>query len=333
MKVSLKDIAKKAGVSTAMVSLVINGKEKQSRINPATAEKINAIAAKMNYIPNRFAKGLKHGRSNILGLIVADISNIFYAKLARHIEDKAAKFGYKIIIGSSDENATKMASLIEVMQTYQVDGFIIVPTANSQSQLKSLLNDNHPLVLLDRYFHEIQANTVLVNNAETSYKATEYLINNGCKNIAAFSYKTNLLHFQDRIEGYQTAMKQYKIPVSKESVHYIRMPYLSIDVEKAINNILKSKTQYDGLLFFTDTLALCSIKILKQMQVNIQEQFKIVSFDENETFNFLNFPVPHFEQPLNEIAQQAIELMMLQLENTAKPESKKIFLSTKWYEK
>lgn len=332
MKVSIKDIANKAGVSTALVSLALNGKEKEGRISKPTAEKIKAIATELNYSPNRFAKGLKKGKSNILGFIVADISNPFYAKLLRYIEDEAENYGYKIIIGSSDENAKKMASLIDVMKSYHVDGFIIVPPENSQNQLQQLLHEGNSVVLVDRYFREIYVDNVLINNSETSQKATEYLIKQGCRNLGAFTYKSDLLHFRDRINGFKEALKLSKLPFGKESINYIRFENMYEDTKLAIDNLIHHKKKYDGFVFFTDTLALNGIKALMQLQINISEKIKIVSFDENETFNFLNFTVPHFTQPLPEIGKETIELIVAQIESKVKPDPKKIIFSAKWFE-
>ncbi|MEZ4905894.1 MAG: LacI family DNA-binding transcriptional regulator [Spirosomataceae bacterium] len=106
-KVSMKDIAQKAGVSIALVSYVLNGKAKESRVGEEMAKKIKAIAQELNYQPNHLARSLKSGKTHTIGLIIADISNPFFANIARVIEDEANKNGYTVIIGSSDEKADK----------------------------------------------------------------------------------------------------------------------------------------------------------------------------------------------------------------------------------
>lgn len=333
MKVSIKDIAIKLKVSPAMVSLVLNGKEKEGRIKKDTAEKIRTLAAELNYTPNRFAKGLKKGKSNILGLIVADISNPFYAKLTRYVEDEAERNHYKIIIGSSDESTKKMASLIEVMQTYQVDGFIIVPAENSLNQIVKLCHEKYPIVLVDRYFPEIQINSILVNNYQTAFKATNYLVKQGCKNIAAFSYKSKLLHFKDRISGYNAALNSLGLKTNADAINYVRFDHLEDDIELGIKKILSSKTKYDGIFFSTDTLALMSIKFFMKLDIDISKRFKIFSFDENSTFDFLNFSVPHSAQPLLDIGKRAVQLLISQIDNCQEQSPQRIILNTKWCEK
>ncbi len=104
-RVSMKDIAEAAGVSTALVSYVLNGKEKESRVGEEMAKKIKVIARELNYQPNHVAKSLRSGKTHTIGLIIADISNPFFANIARVVEDEAKRSGYTVIIGSCDENA------------------------------------------------------------------------------------------------------------------------------------------------------------------------------------------------------------------------------------
>jgi LacI family transcriptional regulator len=328
MQVSIKDIAEKLGVSPALVSLVLNGKEKEGRVNEETARKIRELAAKLNYAPNRFAKALKKGKSGILGLIIADLSNPFYAKLARYIEDEAELFNYKVIIGSSDENAKKMTSLINIMKSYQVDGFMIVPTEFSQKRIEMLIAENIPVVLVDRYFTGIHVDNVLVNNADTAFKAVDYLIAQGCRKIAVFTYQSKLLHFKDRISGYIHALSTNGYPVNEEAIFNVRFDYLYEDVKKGIKKLLKS--DFDGIFFTTDTLALNAIRILRESGSDITRYFKIFSFDENDTFDFLNFTVPHSVQPLDEIGQKTVHLIADQIENKKSKDPQVIIFETKF---
>ena len=123
---SLKDVAQKAGVSTALVSYVLNGKEKEGRVGKEIASKINQIARDLNYQPNHLAKSLRSGKTYTIGLVIADISNPFFANIARIVENEARRLGYTVICGSSDEEADTSWELIKVLISRQVDGLIIV---------------------------------------------------------------------------------------------------------------------------------------------------------------------------------------------------------------
>src|SRR5690348_6062925 len=122
-KIALKDIAQHVGVSVALVSYVLNGKETEARISTDMADKIRRKATELNYQPNLIAKSLKSGKTNTIGLIVADISNPFFSGIARIIEDEAKKNDYVVIFGSSDEDADKQQDLIDVFLNRLVDAF------------------------------------------------------------------------------------------------------------------------------------------------------------------------------------------------------------------
>ena len=157
-KISLKDIADQVGVSTALVSYVINGQEKEKRVGKKMANKIRQVAKELNYNPNQIARSLRKGSTKTIGLIVADISNPFFGNMARVVEDEADKYGYTVIFGSSDEDPQKSASLIESLVNRQVDGFIIAPVENTEDQIKTLIDRKIPVVLIDRFLKGVESN-------------------------------------------------------------------------------------------------------------------------------------------------------------------------------
>ncbi|MFN2458538.1 MAG: LacI family DNA-binding transcriptional regulator, partial [Chitinophagaceae bacterium] len=214
-KTSIKDIASHVGVSTALVSYVLNGKEKEARVGKEIAVKIRKAATKLKYQPNLIAKSLKSGKTHTIGLIVADISNPFFSNLARIIEDEAKDHGYTVIIGSSDESAEKSQVLIDTLLNRQVDGLIIAPADNTQNQVKALLKNKMPFVLVDRYFPGINTNTVSINNYRAANKVVSHLLQNGYEKIGMLMYETSLFHMHERKRGYLQALKDHKIQSNK----------------------------------------------------------------------------------------------------------------------
>src|SRR5690606_21066348 len=128
--------------------------------------KVRKVAAEMNYQPNLIARGLKFGRTNTIGLVVADISNPFFAMLARNIELEAQKNGYTVLFGSSDEQLDKSQNLINTFLNRQVDGLIIAPVAGAQSQIEELKANGVRFVLMDRGFKDVETNVVVTDNHE-----------------------------------------------------------------------------------------------------------------------------------------------------------------------
>ncbi|MDE7077515.1 MAG: LacI family transcriptional regulator, partial [Alistipes sp.] len=152
-KVTIKDIANEAGVSIALVSFVMNNRacgQTNYRVNKETSQRILEIADKLNYQPNNAARTLRSGKTNTIGVIVSDISNKFFADIARCIEDRAYKHKYTVLFGSTDENPQKLENLIEVFRNKGIDGLIVVPCEGSEEIIRNVARQNIPLVLLDR---------------------------------------------------------------------------------------------------------------------------------------------------------------------------------------
>ena len=318
-KVSLKDVAKYLGVSTALVSYVINNKEKEARVSEKMAKKIRSAVVKLNYQPNQIAKSLKSGKTNTIGLIVADISNPFFSSIARIIEDQARKKGYVVIFGSSDESAEKSQSLIDVFLNRQVDAFIIAPAENTEKQIKALQETGLPVVLIDRYFPSIQVDSVHIDNFQAAYKAVEHLINNGRKKIAMMAYETNLPHIQERKRGYKAALKAHGIRFKKEWLKEASYQNIEKDVADKMNELLFPELKVDAFFFATNTLAVESLKIINQSGIKVPDDLAIIAFDESDAFDFFYSPLSYLSQSLEDMGKGALELVTARLkDNTRK---------------
>lgn len=314
-KVSLKDIARQAGVSTALVSYVLNGKEKESRVGQEIASKIKLIARELNYQPNHLAKSLRSGKTFTVGLIIADISNPFFANIARVVEDEAKRYGYTVIIGSCDESAEKSWDLINVLINRQVDGFIIVSSENSEDQVKYLKERNIPFVLLDRHFPEIQTDFVATNNYKASYDAGIHLINRGYSRIAIIAYKLDMSHMQERIRGYQHALRDRKMEFKKEWLKEVQFEHIEKEVRVAIDEIMNMETRPDALIFTTYGLAINGLKYFNERKIKVPDDLAIVSFGQAEVFDLYYCPITYMHQPLEQLGKTAVEMLVNKLKN------------------
>jgi LacI family transcriptional regulator len=325
-KISLKDVAKHLGVSTALVSYVVNNKEKEARVSAAMAKKIRKAIQDLNYQPNQIAKSLKHGKTHTIGLIVADISNPFFSNIARIIEDEAKKHGYVVIFGSSDENAEKSQDLINVLLNRQVDAFIIAPAANTEKQIKDLKKKNVPLVLIDRYFKDVDADMVHTNNFQASYKAVEHLIKNGRRKIGMVAYDTDLPHMQERINGYKEALRTHGIRFKKTWLQKSSFEMLETQVPKSIETLIDAE-EIDAMLFATNSLAVAGIKKMIQMKIRVPEQVAIISFDQSDAFDFFHSPISYVNQSIKEIGEEAVKLVINMINSEAHPPSRMLIES------
>lgn len=328
-KVLLKDVAKHLGVSTALVSYVINHKEKEFRVGPEMVKKIRKAVAELNYQPNLIAKSLKSGKTNTIGLIVADISNPFFSSIARIIEDEARKKGYVVIIGSSDESPEKSQSLIDVFLNRQVDAFIIAPVENTENQIKALQKKNVPVVLIDRYFKSFEADCVHLNNFQAAYQAVNHLIKNGRRKIAMIAYDTSLPHMKERINGYKAALKANGIKFKKEWLNQASYQHIAKDVSAKIKNLLYPELKVNAVLFATNSLAVESLKIINQSVIKVPEQLALISFDESDAFHFFYSPLTYINQPLGDFGIGAVKLAINKINNNHEKKYSTIIVKSK----
>jgi len=311
-RVSIKDVAKRLGISAATVSLVLNGKDKNGRVSESLAEKIREEAKTMQYEPNSFARGLRSGRSHTIGLIVADISNPFFANLAFHIQEHAEKQGYSVIITNTNENTDKMEKMISILRSRQVDGFIIVPTEHGEKLIEKLVRDKFPVVLLDRFFPELKISYVAVNNYQASLEATNLLLNLKCKRIAQVIYKNTLPHMQARREGFIAALskKGFYDPKLIKEVDY-RM--ISNDVQKAIFEIVSDENKVDGIFFASNSISTIGLKVLGGLHLEIPKDIRVICFDKSDIFELSHNTIPYIQQPIPEMGISAVDLLVKQI--------------------
>lgn len=308
-RVSIKTIAEKVGVSTALVSYVLNGKEKEARVGAGMADKIRKVAAKLHYQPNLIARGLKFGKTKTIGLIVADISNPFFSSLARIIENEAKTLGYTVIFGSSDENVDKFKDLVDSFLNRQVDGLILVPVEHAASQIAAIKQRNLPFVLIDRGFKDLAANQVLIDNADAAFNAVSLLISNGYKKVGMVLYETNLEHMKARVDGYKKALKKKGIRLDKDLVKKVSYENFEQDIEHSITALI-NESKVDAIFFATNSIAVQSLKMINKMGVIIPTQLGVISFDESDSFEFFYSPITYVRQNLPAIGQRAVKILI-----------------------
>lgn len=317
-KVSLKDIAQEAGVSTALVSYVLTNKEEKARVGQEMARKIRKIARKLNYQPNHIARSLKSGRSDTIGLIVADISNPFFGHIARTIEDEAQQHNYTVIFGSSDESTDKSAGLINALLNRQVDGLIVIPTEGAGPQLLQLRERNVPFVLMDRSLPGLAASSVIINNYAASYQAVQHLLQAGRRRIGMIAYKTDMHHIAERRRGYTAALKDQGLP-SASRLKLARYTAIREDIRKAIDQLTGGRHPADALFFATNSLAIEGLRYLNELGIRVPEQLAVVSFDESEAFDLFYAPVTFVRQPIREMGKAAVRLLLEQIRDGDRP--------------
>ncbi len=312
-KVSLKDIASKVGVAPSTVSFVLNGKSKEMRISDRLAEKIRAVADDAGYRPNKIAVSLRTGNSKILGLIVEDISNNFFASLAKTIEQEAEQFGYNVVFCSTENDDLKGSQLLKILSQQQVDGYLITPTPGMLEDIRQLQQHHQPLVLMDRGFAELQVATVLADNFNGTVAGLNHLIGNGYKNIGFVTTDMGLNQMKQREDAYYKTLEKSGIPAGETNVLRIAMKSTPEKMVQQIETFLRSGVNMDGIFFATNYLGIAGLESIRNIGLRIPEDLGVLCFDDHDIFKLHTPAITTICQPTRDIAISAVQQLISQI--------------------
>ncbi len=312
-EISIKDIAKLAGAAPSTVSLVLNGKEKQGRISEPLAEKIKKLAQEYGYKPNQVAVSLRTGNSKILGLIIEDISNVFFANLAKAIEDEAEKYGYHVLYCSTENNTAKGNELINLLFQRQVDGYLISPTAGMEKQVSELLKTKQPVVLIDRYFPSLPAPYVLSDNIRGASEALDFFIEKGYRNIGLVTSDFPMMHPQQRELAYTQTLVRHNLPINHQYI--FKVPYTATHQEavQLIGAFIKNSPELDAIFFTTNYLGIHGLSSISNLNMKIPEDIAVICFDDHDVFELYKPAITAVKQNVQAIAESALKILIHQL--------------------
>jgi len=332
-KVTSDDIAKQLGVSKALVSFVLNGKGKEKRISDEMCRRVFEVAGKLNYQPNQIARWFRTGKTQTIGLIIADISNPFFGKLGREIEREAALQGYKVIFCSSDESPVKFGKQLDMLINSRVDGFVMAPPPGSEEQVKAIEMSKLPYVLIDRFFPSIDSNYVVIDNYAAAYKATVFLLKKGYTKIAFLTVNDELVTMHDRTRGYLQALQDSGLTLGEKSVYRLPFSHSKDDVKEAIVQLAGEK-EVGAILFSSSKIGLMGMEVMVELGIRIPEDIAIVSFDDPDFYKVCISPVTAIAQPLSEMGSTAVKILTSEIEAGEQDLlSRKIVLESKFIER
>ena len=324
-KISINDIASNLNISKTTVSFILNGKAKEKRISDQLVTKVLDKVKELGYQPNQLAKGLRTGKSNIIGLMVEDISNPFFASIAKEIEDKAHQNNYKIIYCSTENDKNRAREFLTMFTNLNVDGCIIAPTMEIESDIQNLVDLGMDVVLFDRMFQNTSTDVVIINDEEGMFNAVKHLVENEYKKIALVALALNKPEKEARIIGYKEAMKSYGL-----TPHIFPLPFKANphDYVEEIQDILK-KENFDAMIFGTNYLGISGLEAINKLGLIIPDDLAIVSFDDHDLYRIHKPDITVIAQPIEEISQTTINILLKKLQEKEKEESHEIIkLST-----
>nr|PZN10300.1 MAG: LacI family transcriptional regulator [Caldicoprobacter oshimai] len=296
---TIKDVAKRAGVSPSTVSRALSGKVP---VDKETRERVMEAVRALNYKPNILAKGLKEGRTNTVGLIVPNICNPVFPAVARGVEDVAREHGFTVILCNTDEDIEAEKDYVEKLQKRWVDGFIFATAREESQHIFELKEKGFPVVLVVRHMDQA-VDAVVIDNYKSSFEAVKYLINTGHRRICIINGDTSLTLYKERFEGYRHALQAAGLPI---------MPELVLDVAGrddngygAVTAMLKKGILPDAVFATSDPRAIGAIRAIKDCGLSVPGDISVVGFDDLDISAFLDPPLTTVSQPLYEMGARA----------------------------
>ncbi|MBA4407903.1 MAG: LacI family DNA-binding transcriptional regulator [Bacteroidota bacterium] len=275
-QITIKDIARILGISPSTVSRALKD---HPDINVDTKKAVNELAGKLKYQPNAVALSLKSSRSNTIGVIIPEIVHYFFSSVISGIEDVASRKGFTVIICQSNESFEREVANARTLLSHRVDGILVSISKETLTfgHFLDLQNSGIPLVFFDRIAPDINADQVIIDDMEASYKATRHLVETGCKRIAHFAGPQNLVIGKDRLQGYLNALTEAGIPVDD------RLIVEADTFERARNTVIKmfdAGIIPDGIFAVNDMTAIGAMKTIQKRGYKIPHEISIVGFSD-----------------------------------------------------
>ena len=307
---TIKEIARIANVSAMTVSRAINNRHS---VRGATRKKILKIANRLGYMPNRIARSLVSKKSDLISLIVADISNQFFAEISRGIEDRARENGYHVIFSSTDDDPKNLESSVRMMREMGVDGFIIAAVSLEEPIVDELLDQEIPVVLINRRIKKSNVNYVVVDNYKGAYLAVEHLINIGYKKIGIISGRSSVSTGKERLQGYRKGLLDHGLKFQKE--YSSQGPFTEEHGKKAAQKMLTLKNRPEAIFAASDNIALGVMNAAGELGLKIPEDLAIVGFDDTNFSSNSKIRLTTVSQRKYEMGERGVQILIDLIEN------------------
>lgn len=330
MAVTIKDIAKKANVSIATVSRVMN--KKHEGIRPDTRERILKIIEETNYQPNTIAQSMVTNKTSTIGLIIPDIRNPFFPELVRGVEDHSKKYHYNVFLCNTDGDIQKEKEYLDLMTKKKVDGIIYANTyVTIDDEIEKLLSkSNIPVVLIDRWEQKNKYSGVFIDNEKAGYMATKYLLSLSHKKIGCITGPEHINNSKDRLNGYKKALKEAGIKVEDK---YIQTGDYQIEGGYEAAATLLKQGEVTAIFALNDLMAFGVYQIANETGVNIPEDVSVVGFDNIKYNNILHPKLTTVKQPIYNIGETSTNMLIEIIENSDKQNQEMIYLKTELIER
>jgi LacI family transcriptional regulator len=304
-RITIKDVAREAGVSPQTVSRAINDK---GEICPETRERVLRVAERLGYRPNSVARSLATRRTLNVGLVVPDVSNPFFASVARGILDAAQGASYNVFLCNTDENAERELGAIHSLEAQRVDGMIVCSSRLPEQKLVEVADRYQPLVLVNRRIDRPQAGCVMVADARAMEQAVDYLLELGHRQIGLLAGPAQSHSGKERIKGYQRAMQVHNItPLPSWQIH---CPPQLEGGQVAAHHLLQQAPELTALVAYNDLVAIGALRACAELGLGVPKDCAIVGCDDVLLAALVSPALTTIRIPTYELGQRAMGLLL-----------------------
>lgn len=307
VNITISDIAKKANVSVATVSRVINNKSKG--VGDRTRERVLEIIEEYNYQPSAVARGLVTKKSKIIGVLIPDIANPYYPRLIKGVEEVAQERGYNIILCDGGNSAEKEISYLGFLNEHYVSGIIYNNFVDiSDTTLEIIQKSSLPLVFVDSKMDYKNCKYVCIDNEKAMHDMITYLINNGHTKIAFMIGSMNSFSTDERYKGYLKALQEYQIPLDQELI--IQGDYVIRQGYKAMGKLLARNKEFTAIACCNDLMAIGALEMLEKCNIKVPEQISVVGFDNIDMAKVIRPKLTTVAQPSYEMGRKSANILI-----------------------
>lgn len=320
MKVTIYDVAKKANVSIATVSKVIND---TGRISEKTKSKVKDAMVELNYRPNMIASALMGKQTKTIGLLIPDLANPFFSELARSIEDQGHELGYNLVICNTDYKMEKEINYLTLLKQKQVDGFILASGFENFDKVKEIISEDTPVVIVARDFPMFSIDAVAIDDFMGGYLAAEHLVELGHENIGVVA--RDLYSNRERLRGFNYLLEEKGLEVKKNFQYVKHMDH--IQAGREMMEVYSKSDQIPTAIFAcNDLLAAGVIQYAKEIGLNVPEDLSVIGFDNTSIASIVEPPLTTIAQPIQGMGKEVMNLIVSLIKGKKEEKSRIILL-------
>ncbi len=312
---TIKDISKETGLGLATISKYLNG----GNVLPENKILIENAINKLDYKVNAMARGLKTNKSNMVGIVIPELSNLFTTTIISDIEDVLRQKGYGVIVADCRSDEKLEEEKLEFMLSKQIDGLIYVPVSSNSNNIEFVKKSGIPIVLIDRKLKNFNCDFVGIDNVEATKKAVDILIENGHKNIAFIAGPNDISTAKERLEGYEKSLTENNVEIKEKNIYHAN--YTVEEGYKSMIDIIENNQEITAVFASNYESSVGAVMAINEKELKIPEDLSLVGFDSIELSKVMNPKLTIISQPMNEIAKNASRIILERLANNGEFES------------